>query len=303
TDYNDLRDFIRLMEEKGQLKRIKKEVNWDQEISAVFIKSCKQKNRALLFEKVRDSSMPLLIGSLASAERIRMCVGKTEAEMDDFIKNVLNTKREEYPPVKVEKGVSQEVVQKGDDIDLFALPIPKFAEKEGGRYITAGVSISKDPERGSGNAGVYRMMVRSKNEINVNFGFPNRHLLIHAKKAKQAGKPLPVAIAIGCDPALWLCGSFPFPAKIDEIVQAGAVMEKGVEMVKAKTIDLDVPANSEFILECEFDIDDKGLEGPYTDFQGYYTDQKENYILKVKAITHRKDPIYETSMTGHVPEG
>lgn len=303
VQYGDFRGFLKLLEEKDELKRVSKEVDWDQEAAAVFVRSAKKKNRALLFEKVKDSKFPLVIGVLTSPERIRLAVEKDEGGFDKFVEEHLNTKRDDFPPKILDNAPSQEVVVEGDDVDLFSLPIPKYNEKEGGRYLTAGVSISKDPEYGSRNAGIYRMMVRDRNELNVNFGFPNRHLLVHAKKSMKGGKPLSFSIAIGVDPALWLCAAMPLPAKYDEINQAGAIMGKSVELVKGKTIDTEVPANAEFILECEFDPTVMKPEGPYNDFQGYYTKVKDNYVVKVKAITHRKDAIFETSMTGQVPEG
>ncbi len=303
VQYEGFRGFIKLLEEKGEMKSVAKEVDWDQEVAAVFVKSAKTKNRALLFEKVKDSVFPLAIGVLASPERIRYAVGMENGNFDKFVEEHLNTKRDDFPPVVVDKAPSQEVVVEGDDVDLFSLPIPKYNEKEGGRYLTSGVSISKDPEYGSRNAGIYRMMVREKNELNINFGFPNRHLLVHAKKSMKEGKPLPLSIAIGVDPALWLCGAMPLPAKYDEVNQAGAIIGKGIELVRGKTIDTEVPANAEFILECELDPGIMKPEGPYNDFQGYYTRVKDNYVLKVKAITHRKNAVFETSLTGQVPEG
>jgi len=303
STYNDLRDFIKILEEKDELKHITKEVSWDEEAAAVFIKSAKKNNRALIFDKVKDSKFPLIIGTLASPERIKLAIGKSGEGFDDFVDKVLNTKRDDFPATTVASAPCQEVVITGDDVDLLSLPIPKFNEKEGGRYITAGVSISYDPETGARNAGVYRMMARDKNELNVNFGFPNRHLLMHAKKCQKMGKPLQVAIALGCDPAVWLCAAMPLPASYDEVNQAGAIKGKGIEMVKGKTIDINVPATAEIILECEMDISVMKPEGPYNDFQGYYTRVKDNYVIKVKAITHRKGAIFETSMTGAVPEG
>lgn len=303
VQYNGFRGFLKLLETKGEMKSVAREVDWDQEVAAVFVRSAKNKNRALKFEKVKDSTSPLAIGVLASPKRIRLAVGMEEGDFDNFVEEHLNTKRDDFPPQIINKGTSQEVLIEGDAVDLFSLPIPKYNEMEGGRYLTAGVSISKDPERGSRNAGIYRMMVRGKNELNINFGFPNRHLLIHAKKSMKEGKPLPLAIAIGVDPALWLCAAMPLPAKYDEVNQAGAIIRKGIELVKGKAIDTEVPANAEFILECEFDPQVLKPEGPYNDFQGYYTRVKDNYVVKVKAITHRKDAIFETSLTGQVPEG
>src|SRR3990172_9113168 len=301
--YRDVREFIKRLEDEGELVRVKAEVDWDQELSAVFVRASKEKNRAILFEKVKGSEFPVLIGQLTSSKRVELALERNSKELDDEIENLLNIPRNDFPPVVVEKGRCQEVVLTGNDVDLLKLPVPKFNPKEGGRYITAGISISKDPETGARNAGVYRMMVRDKNEINVNFGFPNRHMLRHFLKREKEGKSLDVAIVLGCDPAVWLCAALPLAGKIDEVTQAGAVRGKGVEMVKCKTIDLEVPADCEIVLEGELLPNTKKPEGPYVDFQGYYTKVKDNYVIRIKCITHRKGAIFDTSMTGKTPEG
>jgi len=301
--YRDVREFIKRLEDEGELVRVKAEVDWDQELSAVFVRASKEKNRAILFEKVKGSGFPVLIGQLTSSKRVELAFERNSRELDDEIENLLNIPRNDFPPVIVERGKSQEVVLTGDDVDLLKFPVPKFNPKEGGRYITAGVSISKDPETGARNAGIYRMMVRDKNEINVNFGFPNRHMLRHFQKREKEGKPLDVAVVIGCDPAVWLCAALPLAGKIDEVAQAGAVRGKAVEMVKCRTVDLEVLADAETVLEGELLPNTKKPEGPYVDFQGYYTKVKDNYVIRIKCITHRKDAIFETSMTGQTPEG
>ncbi len=301
--YKDMREFIKRLEDEGELVRVKTEVDWDQELSAVFVRASKERNRAIVFEKVKGSEFPVLIGQLTSAKRVELALERDSKKLDDEIENLLNVPRNDFPPVIIEKGKCQEVVLTGDAVDILKLPVPKFNPKEGGRYITAGVSVSKDPETGARNAGVYRMMVRGKDEINVNFGFPNRHMLRHFLKREKEGKSLEVAIVLGCDPAIWLCAALPLAGKIDEITQAGAVRGKAVEMVKCKTINLEVPADSEIVLEGELLPNTKKPEGPYVDFQGYYTKVKDNYVIKIKCITHRKDAIFETSMTGQTPEG
>ena len=302
-EYEDLRGYVDLLREKGELKTVTTEVDPNQELGAIFLELAKHQNKAILFENVKGSSLPVLIGATASKKRVCLSIGCQEADLDQFVAEILETKRKDFEPRVIENAPSQEVVKTGEQIDLSQFPVPTFCEKEGGPYITAGVSLSIDPEHGSRNAGIYRIMVRGKNELNVNFGIPNRHLLRHALKAKQLGKKLPVAVAIGAEPAVWLCASIPFPGRFDEVAQAGAILRRPVELVRAKTIDIDVPARAEIVLECEMDCDNLKPEGPYNDFQGYYTDVKDNFTLAVKAITHRKEPIYETSMTGHVPEG
>jgi len=301
--YKDMREFIKKLEDEGELIRVKAEVDWDQELSAIFVRACKEKNRAILFEKVKGSEFPCLIGQLTSQKRIELALEKDGKQLDDEIENLLNIPRNDFPPKIVKSGSCQEIVLTGNDVDILKFPIPKFAPKEGGRYITAGVSISKDPETGARNAGIYRMMVRGKNEINVNFGFPNRHMLRHFVKREKEGKPLDVAIVLGCDPVVWLCAALPLAGKIDEVAQAGAVRGKAVEMVKCKTSDLEVPAHAEIVLEGELLPNTKKPEGPYVDFQGYYTKVKDNYVMKINCITHRKRAIFDTSMTGQMPEG
>jgi 4-hydroxy-3-polyprenylbenzoate decarboxylase len=302
-EYEDFRSYIDLLRQKGELKTVTTEVDPDQELAAVFIELAKRQNKAVLFENVKGSSLPVLIGATASKERICLSIGCQETDLDQFVKEILETKRDDFQPRVIKNAPSQEVIKTGKQVDLDRLPVPTFCENEGGPYITAGIALSIDPENGSRNAGIYRIMVRGTNELNINFGIPNRHLLKHALKAQKMGEKLPVAIVIGVEPAVWLCASIPFPGRFDEVAQAGAILRRPVDLVRAKTINIDVPARAEIILECEMDCDNLKPEGPYNDFQGYYTDVKDNFTLAVTAITHRENPIYETSMTGHVPEG
>ena len=129
--YRDVREFIKRLEDEGELVRVKAEVDWDQELSAVFVRASKEKNRAILFEKVKGSGFPVLIGQLTSSKRVELAFERNSRELDDEIENLLNIPRNDFPPVIVERGKSQEVVLTGDDVDLLKFPVPKFNPKEG----------------------------------------------------------------------------------------------------------------------------------------------------------------------------
>lgn len=321
-NFNDLRDFVNYLEKRGQLKRIKTPVSAELEITEITDRVSKSHdhNVALLFENVQGYDMPVLINALGSAERMAWALGLESLEelrrrMASLIKPEIPRSPVEamrkasemsevlrYRPKTVSSAPCQEVVLQGDKVDLGKLPILKCWPDDGGRYITLPMVISRDPIKGLRNVGMYRIQVYDRNTVGM-------HWQIHKGGAEQQREALrhnrgrmPVAVAIGSDPASMYAGSAPLPPGIDEIMFAGWLRRSRVEMVKCKTIDLEVPANAEIVLEGYVDVQEKRLEGPFGDHTGYYSLADEYPVMHVTAITRRKRPIYATTIVGYPPQ-
>lgn len=320
--FRDLRDFVNYLDKRGQLRRIKTPVSNDLEITEITDRVSKSKthNYALLFENVQGYDMPVLINAMGTEERMAWALGLNSLEelrqrMASLVKpeipagpfDALRKLSElsevvRYRPKTVDSAPCQEVVLTGDKVDLTRLPVLKCWPDDGGRYITLPMVISRDPMRHFRNVGMYRIQVYDKNTVGM-------HWQIHKGGADQQREALrhntgrmPVAVAIGSDPASIYAGSAPLPPGIDEIMFAGWLRRERVEMVKCKTIDLEVPANSEIVLEGYVDPSEKRLEGPFGDHTGYYSLADQYPVLHVTAITRRRKPIYATTIVGYPPQ-
>lgn len=292
--YKDLREFLRRLEDEGELERIKIKVDPKYEIGAICRKVLDERGPALFFENP-SSSIPLAASIVATRRRYAMGIETTPEELH---REWAERTNRPIPPVIVKDGPCKEHILKGDEVDLFRFPIPIWNEMDGGPYITFPCHISKDPITGIRNAAMYRAQVHSKDTLGF-LGAPYRHIVLHAKK--QNG-PLPVAIALGCDPAVHIASVASFPFGTDELAMAGALRRTPVEVVKCETIPLEVPANAEIVLEGELILDEKQMEGYFGEFTGYYGLQMERPIIRIKAITHRDNPHYLASYEGKPPQ-
>jgi UbiD family decarboxylase len=298
---NDLRSFITRLEDEGELTRVKAEVDWKYELGAIAFKCLRHPNQpALLFEKVKGYNTPVFTGGLLTHKRIALALD-LDVQTSEKSLALEMTKRLEKPikPVLAATGPCKENKYFGKDVDVLKFPIPWWTEKDGGRYIgTWHQVIAKDPETGWTNVGTYRMMVHEPDICGIQFS-PFQHIaLIHAKYRKL-NLPTPVAIAIGSDPVAMFVSVTPFPAGVDEWDMAGALRGKPLEVVKAETSDLVVPARSEIILEGEIPVSEMRPEGPFGEHTGYYGGGKRPLnIVKVKCITHRNAPIFRGSILG-----
>ena len=201
----------------------------------------------------------------------------------------------------VRSGPCQEVVHTGDDVDLFKYPILKCWPMDGGRYITLPLVITKDPETGVRNFGMYRIQVFDRNTCGMHWQTHKvgaRHYRVSREEGRER---VEVAVALGGDPATIWTGSAPLPPDMDEMMIAGFIREEGVELVKAKTVDLEVPAHAEMIIEGYVTPGDEALEGPFGDHTGYYSLADTYPVFHVTAITHRREPIYPTIIVGRPP--
>ncbi len=301
----DLREWIDRLAAEGELKRVSVEVDWKGEIGAISRKVFARQGPALLFENIKDHrdtiSTRLFTGGIATKGRIAMMLGMPrETPMRDLVEVVRQRAKHPLEPVMVEGGPVKENVIKGGDIDLFQFPVPRWHHLDGGRYInTFCAVITRDPETGIRNVGLYRGAILSKDEIGVLL-VPGQGWGIHYLKYQQMGKPMPVAIAYGCDESLVFSASTAFPRDADEFGITGALIEEPMKLVKCENVDLEVPANSEMVVEgfISPDPQDYQQEGPFGEYTGYYGESANRPVIKVSCITHRNAPIFRGTLEG-----
>jgi 4-hydroxy-3-polyprenylbenzoate decarboxylase len=299
--FQDLREFVRALEERDLLRRVTCEVDWDLEIGAIAHHLFKTGGRAALFERVKDADYPLLCGAIATIERYALGLGlpndyrALQAEM-------MHAFTHRIPPVRVASGPCQENVLQGGDIDLYRFPTPLWHPKDGGRFIgTLGVVITRDPDTGKQNAGIYREMILERDKHGLLAG---QHALIVLQKCQARGEPMPVATCFGLDPATLTSSVVPFGYGEDELELAGALRREPVSLVPCKTVDLLVPAQSEFVFEG-YVLPDREQwleEGPFGEYTGYYAGERmRRPTVQLTAITHRDDPIMQGTLEGPAP--
>jgi len=299
--YRDLRAFLQRLEREGELHRVEVEVDLAYEVGAVcrlaLDRGGEERNKALFFTRPKGHSRPLAVNLLSSRKRYCLAL---ECNADDLHQEWIRRTQNPMAPRMVKDGPCKEVVSVGKDVDLYKLPIPVWNAMDGGPYITFPCQISKDPESGARNAGMYRAMVHDEKTLGILAG-PYRHIRHHFEKAHAQGKALPVAIAVGLDPAIYAAVIAPFPFGVDEIAMAGALRGEPVEMVPCETIPLEVPATAEVVIEGEIPPGVLREEGPFGEFTGYYGDRAPRPVIQVKAITHRRDFILQESYMGLPP--
>lgn len=290
---DDLRSQLKAAEEWGEVLHISKEVNPRFELPAICKKL--EADKAVLLEKVKGYSMPVVVGLDNNRARIARVLGT-----DDFglTLRYLEAIRNPLPPVVMKDGPVKEV-KITQNIDLLKyLPVITHYEKDGGPYITAGVVIAEDKANRIRNISYHRLQITGRDEIRLLI--QPRHLWrLYTEKEKEE-KPLEVAVAIGLDAAIRLAGATwgsLVPLGFDELSIAGALRQKAVEIVSCETVDVMVPAKAEIIIEGEILPRVRKTEGPFAEFTGTYGDVWENPVLRVKAITHRQNPIYQDLLT------
>ncbi len=319
--YTDLHSFIADLEKRGELIRIKEPVSHDLEITEIADRLVKKNGPALLFENVIGKQFPLVIGLYGTRKRMALALGVEELDdIADRIRGLLDVKLgggliglasnlpklkelASLPPKRVRSGPVQEVVWRGDEVDLTKLPVLNCWPQDGGPFVTLPLVISKDPENGDLNIGMYRMQVFDKNTTGMHW---QRHKTgaKHLEKAKKLGRRLEVAVALGGDPALTYAATAPIPPipGINEFSMTGFLRGKSIELCKGITVDLEVPANAEFILEGYVDPNEPWrAEGPFGDHTGFYTLQDMYPAFHVTAITMRRNAIYPATIVGRPP--
>ncbi len=316
--YKDLQDFLHALDKEGDLAHIKQELDPNLEIAEVTDRVSKHKGPALKFESVKGSQFPVVTNVLGSYKRMHMALDCEDLDAasheisefleiekpDGIVKKLkllpkLDRVRKVFPKM-VSGGVCQEVVMKGDEVDLTKIPVLTTWPQDAGPFITLPVVTTKNPETGMRNTGMYRMQVFDKRTTGMHW---HRHKgsAYHYHLAEQRNKPLEVAVAIGPDPVVTYSATAPLPDELDEMLFAGFLRRSPVEMTKCLTVDLEVPANSQFVLEGYVKPHERRREGPFGDHTGYYSLADDYPVFHVTALTHRRDAIYPATLVGPPP--
>lgn len=316
--YKDLQEFLRLLDKKGELRRIAAPLDPYLEIAEVTDRVSKAVGPALLFENPKGSRFPVVTNAFGSFPRMNLALESEDLDaLGRRIDDVLEMEKPEglieklklLPklakmagifPKTVTSAPCQDVVLTGDAVDLSILPVLTTWPGDAGPFITFPVVITKDPETGKRNVGMYRMQVFDKTTTGMHW---HRHkgCAAHYRLAEKRGERLEVAVAIGPDPACTYAATAPLPDDIDEFLFAGFLRQKAVELVQCKTVDLQVPANSQFVLEGYVEPGERRREGPFGDHTGYYSLADDYPVFHVTAITHRKDAVYPATLVGQPP--
>jgi 4-hydroxy-3-polyprenylbenzoate decarboxylase len=319
--FRDLRDFIRFLEDKGELRRITTPVSHELEITELADRTVKSGGPALLFERVEGYDVPVLINMFGTHQRVAWALGVDDVEqLAGKVRETLGlvqgppvgiidkvrTLRDlvgmaRTQPKVVRRAPCQEVVLTGEDADLFSLPSLKCWPGDAGRYITLPLVITRDPESGRRNVGTYRMQVFDSRTAGMHWQ-THKVGAHHDRVGRELGlERLDVAVALGGDPTTVWSGALPLPPDMDEIAVSGLIRNEAVEMVRCKTVDLEAPAHAEYVLEGYVTPGELRDEGPFGDHTGYYSPAEPYPVFHLTAITQRRDPIYPTTMVGRPP--
>jgi 4-hydroxy-3-polyprenylbenzoate decarboxylase len=297
----DLREYISICEKEGELKRIKAEVDWDLEMSHIAKINEERGGPALLFENVKGYKTPVLSSACTTASKLALILGMPKNStlyelMEEWVKRTKN----KVPPKEVPTGPCKENVLKGEKIDIFKFPVPKLFPRDGGRYFgTTAYTITKDPETGWINIGVYRLQALDEKHLGTQF-IKGKHADQMLQKYKAMGKNMPVVVCIGGDPIYFVVGSARFPAFESEFDYAGSLRGQAMEITRAETCDLPVPKDAEIVIEGEVDPNQTKPEGPFGEYTGYYSGvgTTQRNFIKINLITHRNDPIFWFTTVG-----
>jgi 4-hydroxy-3-polyprenylbenzoate decarboxylase len=318
--YKDLREFVKKLEKEGELRRIGQEVDPVLEITEIADRMVKRGGPALLFEKPKGSRVPLVTNLVATERRMNLALevdslddvaGRISSILDMQSPQGLLEKVKMLPrlaelgsffPKTVRRGDCQDVVRT-EGFSLFDFPILQCWPQDGGRYITWPMVITKNPETGKRNVGCYRMQVFDERSTGMHWQ-TQKHGAEHYRSARAKNKEgkLDVAVAIGADPATCLAGILPVPPDMDEFLFSGFLRRDPVELVACKTVDLEVPANAEIVLEGYVNLAELRTEGPFGDHTGFYSLEGQYPVFHLTCITHREDPLYLTTIVGPPPQ-
>lgn len=311
--YKDLREWIAALEAESQLTRVTAEVDWKYELGAIVRRTWDvygDASPALLFTNIKGYPAPgpnkLFTGAFRSWYRAAMMLGldpktATRNQILRTLKKRITDKSQHIPPRWVKSGPVKQNIIKGDDVDLGIFPTPHWNERDGGRLLGSfGSVFTKDRDSGWVNVGVYRLMMHSRNELGIQLDPANQHIGEHYFKKIQDNEPMEVAVAIGHEPALTFMACIPTVDQVSELDIAGAIRGAPIEVVRAETVDLPVPADAEIVIEGTIHPKERKMEGPLGEYPGYYGSVAgPKPVLRVKCITHRNDPIFRGTLEGH----
>ena len=317
--YEDLREFVKVLEKHGELKRIRTRVSSDQEITEITDRVSKRGGPALLFENVNDGRIPVLINALGSRRRMELAlevdsVEDVAARLTEWLdfkspqglieKVKMLPKLAElgkYFPREVKSGPCQDVVRREGEFSLLDWPLLKCWEADGGRFITFPMVFTRNPRTGKRNCGMYRMQIFDEKTTAMHWQIHKHGAAHHRDLERRGAERMEVAVAIGADPITNFGAAMPLPDDLDEMIFASFLREKPIDMVRCVSVDLEVPATAELVLEGYVDPAERRTEGPFGDHTGFYTLEEPYPVFHVTALTHRKNPIYQTTIVGRPP--
>jgi 4-hydroxy-3-polyprenylbenzoate decarboxylase len=322
--YQDLRDFIEQLEQKGELKRIQQEIDPYLEMTEICDRTLRLGGPALLFENPKGFDVPVLGNLFGTVDRVAMGMGAQSVEAlretgkllaalkepdaptgvkDAWQKLPVFKKVLDMAPRIVKKAACQQHVIEAEDVDLGKLPVQTCWPGDAGPLITWALVVTRGPNKPRQNLGIYRQQVIGKNRVIMRW-LAHRGGALDFRDWQQAhpGEPFPVAVALGADPATILGAVTPVPDSLSEYAFAGLLRGSRTELVRCKDSDLQVPASAEYVLEGHIYPDDTALEGPFGDHTGYYNEQETFPVFTVERITHRDNPIYHSTYTGRPPD-
>ncbi len=322
--YQDLRDFIQQLESMGELKRIKACVDPHLEMTEIADRVLRAGGPALLFENPKGHKVPVLANLFGTPRRVALGMGEESTEALREVGKLLAILKQPEPPKGfkdafnslpifkkvldmapkvVSRPACQQVVLQKEQIDLSKLPIQHCWPGDAAALITWGLVITKGPEKKRQNLGIYRQQVIGKNRVIMRWlSHRGGALDFRDWQKTYPGKPFPIAVALGADPATILGAVTPVPDTLSEYAFAGLLRGSRTELAQALTSDLQVPASAEFVLEGYIYPDDMAPEGPFGDHTGYYNEVDNFPVFTIERITHRQDPIYHSTYTGRPPD-
>jgi len=322
--YKDLRDYIRQLEQIGELKRIQAEVDPYLEVTEICDRTLKAGGPALLFENVKDSDMPLLGNLFGTTRRVAMGMGEESVGALRKIGKLLAQLKEPEPPKgvrdawekipvfkkvldmapkNIKNALCQQIIIEGDDVDLSRIPVQTCWPGDAAPLITWGLVVTRGPRKSRQNLGIYRMQVLGRNRVIMRW-LAHRGGALDYRDWQQLhpGEPFPISVALGADPATILGAVTPVPDSLSEYAFAGLLRGSRTEVTQSIGNELQVPATAEIILEGHLHPDDMAPEGPFGDHTGYYNEVESFPVLTIDRITMRRDPIYHSTYTGRPPD-
>jgi len=315
--FHTLKDFLSTLEREGELKRITVPVDPYLEASAIAIRSMLEGGPALLFENVKGSNVPLAMNILSSDRRVELSLGAHPGELGE---KLIHLVEQVMPPKPKQiwqaasplfnRIIGARISRKSSDVytqsnintdpDLGKLPILQTWPDDGGKFVTLPQVFTYDPITKKRNVGMYRVHVFGKEETGIHWQI-QKGGGFHYRQAEQQNKPLEIAIAVGTDPALLLATIAPLPEGIDEVMFAGFLRGQATQMSRGKTINIDIPANAEFVLEGVVPPQERRREGPFGDHFGHYSHAGMFPVFKIRAITSARSPIFAATVVGKPP--
>ena len=313
--FHDLQSYLQYLEKHNMLKRVSMEVDPEYEITEIVTRVVKEEGPAIIFDRVKGSKYPLAINFFGSHQLIEAALGMHPEELGEKLAKLIDIINPPSPsaiwksrpywsmmlasrPKSVGGAGCQQVVE---EPDLDALPILKTWPGDGGRFVTFPLVMTREPTERTSNLGIYRMHVYSKNETGMHMQL-GKGGGYHYHEAEKMNQPLELACVLGADPALMLTAIFPLPEGMEELAFSGVLRGERLKTTRAKTIDINVPANAEFILEGVVPPHERRREGPFGDHYGHYSEAADFPVFRINKVTRKKNPIFPAAVVGKPPQ-